>query len=56
MGRRRSAMGATMQRIVLLGWLFLVPVYAQIQLEQRATIAVVDENGVPVPGRPGPVY
>ena len=49
MGRRRSAMGATMQRIVLLGWLFLVPVYAQIQLEQRATIAVVDENGVPVP-------
>jgi len=36
-----------MQRIVLLGWLFLVPVYAQIQLEQRATIAVVDENGVP---------
>ncbi len=38
-----------MQRIVLLGWLFLVPVCAQVQLQQRSTIAVVDENGVPVP-------
>jgi hypothetical protein len=36
-------------RIVLLGWL-LVCAHAQVQVQQHIIIAIVDENGVPVPG------
>jgi len=37
-------------RIVLLGWLLLVCAHAQDQVQQHIIIAIVDENGVPVPG------
>jgi hypothetical protein len=37
-------------QILLLGWFLLVGAHAQVQIQQHITLAVVDENVVPVPG------